>query len=277
MQDIVCATGALLSLPDIRDYEIVTTAECDFPEEFELTMPSVKSQGSVGSCVAHALATVMEFYNKKQHHEDIDMSVGYIYGNRENSSHKGQGMKVRDALKAITAGGNVPYTDFPFNEEVPEIIEKFEREKSNLESKAYPFRITSYVRTYNEEQIKTALYHGYPVIFTMRWYDDIKLKNGVVVTTQDSFTSSHCMVIYGWDQNGWKIQNSWGILWGNAGRAILPYDIVLFDAYSIIDELVGDIDIKKPFQAKTAFGKWCVKVINQISAFFYRIKYNIKY
>ena len=127
MQDIICATGALLSLPDIRDYELVATAQCDFPEEFELTMPAVKSQGSVGSCVAHALATVMEFYNKKQHHEDIDMSVGYIYGNRENSAHKGQGMKVRDALKAITAGGNVPHTDFPFNEEVPGIIEKFER------------------------------------------------------------------------------------------------------------------------------------------------------
>ena len=84
--DYIEAYGAIESDPDIRDYRIATAtineARESFPNEFELEMPAVKNQGSVGSCVAHSLATVIEYYNKKQHNEDIEMSVGYIYGNR---------------------------------------------------------------------------------------------------------------------------------------------------------------------------------------------------
>jgi C1A family cysteine protease len=34
-----------------------------FPKEFELKLRGVKGQGSVGSCVAHSLASVIEYYN----------------------------------------------------------------------------------------------------------------------------------------------------------------------------------------------------------------------
>ena len=45
------------------------------------------------------------------------------------------------------------------------------------------------------------------------------------------------MVIYGWNKQGWKIQNSWGTSWGNQGRAILPYDTKLSEAYGVIDDI----------------------------------------
>lgn len=268
--------GAIISPPDIRDYRIASTTK-EFPASFELEMPAVKSQGSVGSCVAHSIALVMEFYNKKQHHEDIPMSVGYIYGNRVSSNYKGSGMYTREALKDACAEGDVPYENFPFNREVPDIFAMVEREKEELAPKALPFRITSYVKVATEKEIKTAVYNGYPVIFSIKWYKDAKVKNGILTSSRKTSDSSHCMVIYGWDENGWKFQNSWGSDWGDKGRAVLPYDYPIQQAYSIIDELVGDITIKKPFKAKTAIGKVIIKIINTINVWIYKIKYSIKY
>lgn len=215
--------GALESPPDIRDYRFASVSE-EFPEEFELPMPAVKSQGSVGSCVAHAIALTMEYYNKKQHNEDIPMSVGYIYGNRVSSAHRGRGMYLRAALQDACGDGDVPYLEFPVNVEVPEIFDMVANEKNRLAPKALPYRISSYVKVVDEAEIKTALYNGYPVVFSIKWYKDAKVKDGILTSKKEKTDSSHCMVIYGWDKNGWKFQNSWGVLWGNQGRAILPYD-----------------------------------------------------
>ena len=91
--------GALPEKADIRDYKLerpVTAQE--FPEEFELPKGKIKYQGSVGSCVAHAVAETIEYHNKQQNNFDGEMSVGFIYGNRRNSVNKSSGMYVREAL-----------------------------------------------------------------------------------------------------------------------------------------------------------------------------------
>ena len=184
--DYIEALGAIESDPDIRDYRIaratVKEAKPTFPEEFELDMPSVKNQGSVGSCVAHSLSTVIEYYNKKQHNEDIEMSVGYIYGNRDPLGRQSKGMVTRRAIANVCAEGDVPNTLFPFNEEVPGIIEKVNAEKDNLEQFAEPFRFTSYFKVKNEDEIKTALMKGCPVVFAIDWYKDMKVENGILTS-----------------------------------------------------------------------------------------------
>ena len=279
--DYLETLGAIDSDPDIRDYRIaaatVQEAKETFPNEFELNMPAVKNQGSISSCVAHSLSTVIEYYNIKQHNEDAEMSVGYIYGNRDVIGYQGEGMITRTAIANVCAEGDVPNTLFPFNEEVPGIIEKVRAEKNNLEESAAPFKFTSYFRVKTADEIKTALMKGCPVVFAITWYKGMKVVNGILTSSTDEKTGSHCMVIYGWDERGWKFQNSWGILWGNGGRAILPYDFKINEAYCVIDEYVGDIDIKKPFKATTEFGKWLVRSLNKIYCFFYRIWYNSKH
>lgn len=279
--DYIETLGAIESDPDIRDYRIdgatVKEVKPTFPEEFELDMPSVKNQGSVGSCVAHSLSTVIEYYNKKQHNEDTEMSVGYIYGNRDALGHQGAGMITRQAIANVCAEGDVPNTLFPFNEEVPGIIEKVKAEKNNLDQSALPFKFTSYFKVKTVDEIKTALMKGCPIVFAITWYKGMKVKNGVLTSDFKEKDGGHCMVIYGWDERGWKFQNSWGILWGNGGRAILPYDFKIKEAYCVIDEYIGDIDIKKPFKAKTKFGKSLVRFLNKLYCFFYRIWYNFNH
>ena len=184
------------------------------------------------------MAVTVEYFSRKQGDDSREMSVGFIYGNRSTSTHEGRGMIVRDALEALRKHGNVVKTLFPYNREVPEICELFTKSFMELVPEAYGNRITSYYRLYTEEEIKTSLMKNGPVICAMEWYKDIKIKNGIMTTEQKSSSSNghHCIVIYGWNENGWLIQNSWGSSWGNKGKAVMPYNIKINEIWGVIDE-----------------------------------------
>ena len=258
----ITSFGALFSKQDVRDYKITcATTPTEFPDEFELKMPKVKNQGSVGSCVAHSIATTIEYFNNLQQNNNDEMSVGYIYGNRTNTTHTGHGMYVRDAIAVTCKYGDVTKDLFPYNEEVPDIIDKFNKSSEELFEKGYPNRFTSYYRLYNENEIKTSLMNNGPVVFAIPWYDDIKLVNDAITTEQKHSSSSHCMVIYGWNKQGWKIQNSWGTKWANDGRAILPYDVKIREAWGIVDTVTNtNVDIVKPYHSD--LGKLVATVLN---------------
>lgn len=262
--------GAIPSPVDVRDYKLKDVALAQsFPESFELKMRGVKNQGSVGSCVAHSLAEIIEYHDFLQNGGTADMSVGFIYGNRRNSGYKSYGMVVRDALDAVVTCGDVTKSEFNVNVEVPEAITKFEASFDKLKSSAYPNRFSKYFRVKTENEIKTALMNYGPVCFAITWYNDMKVENGILKSKCDPNNASggHCMVIYGWDARGWKIMNSWGIGWGKSGCAILPYDFKLNEAWGITDNIKKD-DLKTPFDSKV--GAFVAKVVNAIVNFFKR-------
>lgn len=262
--------GALFSKPDVRDYVAKTTLS-EFPKEFELKMPKVKNQKSVGSCVAHSLSTVVEYFNKQETGKYTEMSTGYIYGNRRLSLHKGSGMYTRDAIHTAVKYGDVPNSYFPVNIEVPEAIEEFENKVDGIEKTGYYFKFAEYFKLKDENSIKTCLMENGPVVFAMPWYDDIVIKDGVMQTkcVKTAKTGGHCMVIYGWNETGWKVQNSWGSYWGNKGRVVIPYDVTLREVWGIKDAPGdGSLVLDKPF--KTKFGEFLAKILNKILLLFHK-------
>ena len=71
------------------------------------------------------------------------------------------------------------------------------------------------------------------------------------------------MVIYGWNEQGWKVLNSHGKYWGKNGKCILPYDYKLEEAWAVIDTIEGiKIDIKKPFSSE--LGKTIALLLNSL-------------
>lgn len=228
--------GAVKSPKDVRDYRAVCTVSShSFPEEFELWMPEVKDQNEVGSCVAHSLATVVEYFSREQGDDHRAMSTGYIYGNRLNSTHTGVGMIVRDAIAETCVYGTVPHELFPYNIETPVAIQVFQNKAVELYPYSYPNRLTSYYRLNSDDEIKASLMQNGPVVFVMEWYADIEVSHKVIETNCLPSGSYHCMVIYGWNKDGWKVQNSWGVGFADEGRAILPYDIPKTEIWGIID------------------------------------------
>lgn len=160
--------GSLPFRIDVRDYKlgVVCTAEM-LPYEYELKRVKVKNQGSVGSCVAHSIAEVVEYHNREQENNDKQMSVGFIYGNRRNSTNKSSGMYVREALANACKYGDVYQEDFPENEEVPNAINLFEQRFNSLKDKARPNRFSTYFRLTTAEEIKYAIMNYGPVVFAM--------------------------------------------------------------------------------------------------------------
>ena len=268
--------GADFSDPDVRDYKIAKSSIPPvLPVSFELSMPPVKSQGSVSSCVAHAICLVAEYYANTQHNFDDELSVGYIYGNRTLLTGMSEGMCTRYAIANFCSDGTPPKTYFPLHCEVPEIIDAVKEKKEQLHDTATQFRFTSYVKVSSEEEIKTALLAGSPIVIAVNWQKDMKVKNGKIHSEWKKKSGGHAMVLYGWTEEGWLIQNSWGTNWGTKGTVIWPYDYPIRELYAIVDTETSPLTIEKPHQATSAFGKWLIRVWNKIYAFAYKIYYKI--
>ena len=256
-------TGALFSPVDVRDYKLACVMnDTEIPKTFELSMPDIKNQSRVSSCVAHSIATTIEYFNITQCGDKGEMSTNYIYGNRTDMNYNGEGMYTRKAIANTCKYGDVKLSDFPGNTEVPKVIEEFENKKMNLYDKGVPYRFSSYYTVKSQKEIKTALMKNGPVIFVIPWYDDITVIDGILHTSQKGEAGGHCMVIYGWNEQGWLVQNSWGRTFGNKGKMIMPYDIKIREAYGIVDNIINEDDIKKPYNSK--IGQLFAKIINWI-------------
>lgn len=255
--------GAIFSGYDARDYKLVYTASgVEFPKEFELKMRGIKNQGAVGSCVAHSLSSIIEYYNYTQTGDASEMSVGYIYGNRNTSDHKEPGMVMRDALEVVRKYGDVKNDLFPYNREVPEMIELYERQGKKLFKQGYPNRISQYARVTSFNAVKAALMAGNPVLMAMCWFADMETdEDGVLHTEFKGYDGGHCMFIYGWDERGWKVQNSWGEDWGKGGCLILPYEMPIEEVWTLTDNIIENTKTKKPH-------KCIAKVFNKVSKIF---------
>ena len=259
----VSMLGAEFSPADVRDYRIEVEKNEEFPLEFELKMVRVKNQGAISSCVAHAISEVVEYHNNVQNNDTTEMSTGWIYGNRRDQIlNMGKGMITRCSLESVRKYGDLPSSLFPYKFEVPKAIEKFEEQYDTLADKAAYSRFTAYYRVKTIDEIKKALMTDGPVVFAIKWFKDITVENGVIKSScKGEITGGHCMVIYGWDERGWKILNSWGRYWGTNGTAILPYDFPIKEAYGVTDDILDKReDIVKPYDSK--FKKILAKIIN---------------
>lgn len=261
--------GAIFSGVDVRDYKMVCAAQnYDFPTEFELKTVRIKNQSTVSSCVAHALSSIIEYYNSVQRNDPTEMSTGYIYGNRTNSEHKDSGMVMRDALDVVKNYGDVPKDCFPHNVETPIALKLFERKADELYEVGRPNRISEYCRINTVNAAKLALSAGVPLLMAMEWYEDMTVVDGVLKTNYVGYGGGHCMFIYGWDERGWKVQNSWGEDWGVNGTFILPYEMGMAECWAVLDDIVEGAYVKKPFQSKA--GKMLAKFINKVCNVFHK-------
>ena len=233
------AFGAIESKIDVRDYQVACAAapNVELPDVFELNMRAVKNQLAVSSCVAHALAAVVEYFNFMQEKTDTTMSTEFIYGNRINHTYTDQGMIIRDALENLRKYGTCPNSSMPGNIEVPEAIRRFNQDALGVIPVAYPNRITNYCSLYKKNDMKLWLMTKGPIVFSVKWYENywLTVNNELHFDEKSEPSGCHCMVIYGWNKEGWLFQNSWGNTWGDGGRAVYPYDATIREAWGVED------------------------------------------
>lgn len=267
MKETIKNFGALKSPFDARDYKLVASVTEEFPETFELPKVTVKNQKDVASCVAHAASSIVEYHHKRQHGEKKVFSTEFIYGFRGIGYYVGEGMYPRNALNTLRKYGDVPAADLKGNNACPKAMENVNARLEELKDKAYPHRISSYFRIYDANSLKKALMnHGY-VLVSMHWHDGAKLVDGVYTPT-DKTSGAHAVVIYGWNEKGWLVHNSWGTEFGDKGRFIIPFDFKFIEMWGVTDEITDDIIRPKVTDLREVF----YKIYNAIVNFFQRMR-----
>lgn len=242
-------TGVKLSPKDVRDYRFKkkVVMAVHYPETFELEKISkIKNQGTVGSCVAHATSSILEYHNNNTQ----EMSTNFIYGiHYKLYRSEGPGMYLNEACRIIKNYGDMTVEDCPGNNEVVRVYSIANEAFNDADklSRAGRYKIKCFTNLRTPDDIKYALMNHGPVLATVAWYGKYDLDRGIITFDQDSELGYHATVIYGWNEIGWLCQNSWGKSWGNKGYYILPYECGPVEAYSIVksEDRVQD-DVKKP-------------------------------
>ena len=180
------------------------------PEEFKLEPKTIKNQGSVSSCVAHSLSSYLELSDSN----NIVYSTGWIYGYRPVGYYQGEGMYMREAIKTLQQQGSVENKDFDYNIEMKEAKYRVEENLSLLETLAAEHKVESYARLYSDQEIKSWIFTKHCPVPMSIATDNIKLdSNNIIQIPTAKPYCGHAMLIIGWNEFGFIVQNSWGEDW----------------------------------------------------------------
>lgn len=238
--------GALPSPKDVRDYRLTASATVmtKIPKTYVLEPARIKCQGSHPTCVAHALCSLIEYYNLRDSGLNYMFSTDFIYGCRTDDDYLGEGMYLRDGLKVIQKYGDVRCSRLPGNTDVPTARKKVFADFDNLIAEAAPNRISTYYKVQSLNELKYAIVTGGPAPAVMKWFKSAKVKaDGIYRYTNTEIESYHAVLVIGWTTDYLIVQNSWGRTWGKNGLFYVPIgkiDEVFHEFYGVTDD-IGNI------------------------------------
>lgn len=117
---------------------------------------------------------------------------------------------MREALKTLQQVGSVENKDFNYNIEMVEAKHKVDENLTLLEALANECKIQSYARLFSDEEIKSWIYTKQVPVPISIGTDNIKLdSNNIIQIPKDTPRCGHAMLLIGWNEFGYIVQNSW--------------------------------------------------------------------
>jgi C1A family cysteine protease len=273
--------GWIPDYPDIRDFTEVHERVKPLLEKIKTTKtPSsssvdlrkwcspIENQQNIGSCTAHAVAGVVEYFENRTFGKYIDTSRLFLYKNTRNLLHStgDTGAFLKTALGALVLFGMPPEEYWPYDTKCfdndPDAfcyafgqnykcISYFRHDPSTVSAKEVLLSIKKYLSS------------GIPSIFGFTVYQSIKLaEKGLIPfpSGNETILGGHAVAAVGFDDNivignpsgkstkgALLIRNSWGEEWGDKGYGWLPYEYILqglaLDFWSVLKQEWVDIGL----------------------------------
>jgi hypothetical protein len=194
----------------------------------------VESQGALGSCVANAFVSALEYSFIRSGHPATDLSRLFVYYNaRQLSGYEGEDSGVVDnhAVAAIVAHGVCPETAWPYD------ISRFtEKPPLHCYEIATMFEVMQFARVPDENTMRATLAAGIPVSCGLdipaRWLQVDAARSGKIEKSALAFMqgeiAGHTMLCVGYDdrRGAYLFRNSWGTEWGRDGHVWMDYEVV---------------------------------------------------
>ena len=246
--------GWMRDIPDFRDLQFndhFSTMEA-LPSIVDLRpqMPPVYDQGQLGSCTANAIGAAIQYELTKQNLPSFTPSRLFIYYNErsmEGTINSDSGAMIRDGIKSINLKGACPEDLWPYD--ISKFTKKPVVKTYTIARKHKGVKYYSVPQTEND--IKTALAQGFPVVFGFGVYTYFEsadmAKTGVLNMPGqgEQMLGGHAVLIVGYkdDTRQFIVRNSWSANWGQAGYFYMPYDYVtnnqLADDFWVIQQMSG--------------------------------------
>ena len=225
--------GWMPALPDARAYAFAPKTTRALPKSVDLRdkLPMVWNQGSIGSCVAHAVAAAHIVAQKKNRATAVMPSRLALYFQARvirGWQNVDSGCYISDACKVTAKLGAAneklyPYTPSKFTLKPPASVYKDALLRQTVEYQK--------LDSTKPNVIKAALAEGHPVVFGSTLYENHELLVDNVMPDPDLTTSiigGHAMCIVGYDDERqlFLVRNSWGRVWGDNGHHWMSYQYI---------------------------------------------------
>ncbi|MEJ8820092.1 Ig-like domain-containing protein [Lacibacter sp. H407] len=198
-----------------------------------LVMPPVGNQGGEGACVPFAIGyaarSAEQYYRTNASTYSFSTNVfspEFLYNQIKFSTDCSAGTAMQTALDFIVTKGISTFQSMPYSSTngcslLPTAVQT---------SEALNYKINGYSKIYYTDRaaIKSMIEQKHPVIITILADNSfISAKTGFLWKAYSgSGMLAHCLVICGYDdsKNAYKIFNSWGTTWGDAGYSWIDYN-----------------------------------------------------
>lgn len=226
--------GAVPSTPDHRDYRVALAPRTAPIPAYTMYGPfqPVQDQGQEGSCVGHAVAGALSYYELKQGFTSRVPSRRDAYeGARLVQPMAGEGASLRAALQYAQQTGLCLEPDWPYVPEVPGTPDA----NAAVDRPLNKYGAYAAVDTTTDAMRSALAFQGAPLVVA------IPVFNGFYAPDANGFVSNagalqgyHAVVVIGYDdtKGAFRIRNSWGLAWGDAGHCWYPYSLAFMEAWT---------------------------------------------
>lgn len=273
-------TGWRPPVPDIRDYaadhpklkdmmrKLGMRLDALLPPKVDLRQwcSPIETQGTLGSCTAHAAAGILEYFECRSFSHSVTASRLFIYKNARNlqCTTGDVGSYIRDIMGALAMCGVPPEKYWPYTDKEPDfdadpsafvyaVADNYEALKyfchDAVSAKLEPDAVL--------RSVKRFLAAGVPSMFGFFGFDsfaDSDIPGGIPYPgPAEQSQWGHAVMAAGYDDTipikntkygnvstgAILIRNCWGTSWGDQGYGWIPYDYVLnrkaSDFWSLLD------------------------------------------
>jgi C1A family cysteine protease len=207
-------------LPGIGSIEGLPEAEINREEvtaaSFEVPHTPIKNQGSCGSCYSFGANASYESYQMLTKGTTLDLSEQwFMMKAKQIGPHGGcSGWYLDSSMNLLKNYGTANESDcryLAYEQQCPSSAQP----KNKIQS----WGVTSDINT-----IKNALHNNGAVYVGFAVYGDFSYySGGYYEHVSGSLRGYHAVAIVGYDEQGWKVKNSWGTGWGDGGYFWIKY------------------------------------------------------